>query len=457
MPTPTPRANFPTTARFLPEARTVASRIVTALKDCNRTPSFREFILAERLGHVILFAVLDELKLGAPVSGYADETVIHQISTLTGGRRVVFSNSNGARYAILLSKQAPLPKVIRYPEMETIGRDVFPIGINRFGEINVPADRLLNILIAGASRKGKSNFLSGLAYAALTHGYQLYLADPQENTFAPQVWDSVAAGPVAASKRDFLELLTKVNQEMLRRGQLFKTVTKPDGGLPVQKLSEYNQYAEKPLPRIFLIVDEANTYMDQKGVVDVLAEISRQALKYGIHTILAAHSWREQDVPRSLSAQFATRLSFGVNDDTSAAVVMDSKTWGKQAMNFSLPGRGILRLDGEKVNEFQAYLMPEERMAALLLNQNGSLPTRSPLTDEEIDLVKLALDENRPKDEIGRMSSSDLVSWGLNSNQARKLGQTWEYKGWLAKGSNNARFVTDVLKQVIGLSNGLSV
>ena len=34
--------------RYLSEARYVASRIVTALKDCKRNPVFRDFIITER-------------------------------------------------------------------------------------------------------------------------------------------------------------------------------------------------------------------------------------------------------------------------------------------------------------------------------------------------------------------------------------------------------------------------
>src|SRR5512145_1059316 len=401
----------PMFARYLPEAKLVAGRIVTALKDCNRSPVFREFVLAELRSHVILFAVLDELRLGGPVSGYANEDVLHQISTLTGGRRVAFSNSNGARYAALLSKPPALPKLIHYPE--TFERDVFPLGVSRSGPLDIAVERILNALVAGASRMGKSNFLTGLAYAALTHGHQLYLADPQKNTFAPAVWDGAAAAPVASSKADFLQLLSGIHQEMDRREGLFQGVLKPSG-FPAQKLEEYNALAERPLPRTFLIADEANTYLVQRGVVETLADLARQSLKYGIHIILAAHNWRGQDVSRELSAQFATRISFGVNDNTSAGGVMDSHEWGRPAMKLVHPGRGILRLDGGRVQEFQAYLMPEKRLADLLKDGQLLAKHRCPLSDEELDLVKLALDENiRPEMELGRMSTDDLIGWGL--------------------------------------------
>jgi hypothetical protein len=434
--------------RYLSEARHVVVYLVKALQDCNKKPAFREFVLTETKHEaaVILFAVLDELKLGGPIAGYFAPDVLHQISTLTKGKRVAYSNHNGARYAILLSRPLSLPQRVAFPP--SFGLDEFPLGQGRRGPISLSAERLLNVLITGASRSGKSNFLSSLAYAALAHGYQLYLADPQEITFSA-AWSGLCAAPVAASKADFVRLLEAVRQELWTRGEQFKSVARP-GGLPVQKIEEYNRVAGVPMPRAFVIVDEANTYMDQKTVVEAVADIARQSLKYGVHVVLAGHSWRAQDVPRGLSASFATRVAFRVNDDTSAAVVLDSDDWGRRAMKFERPGRGVVRYDGGALQEVQAYYLPEESIARLLAGH--SLPPRSALDDEQQRLVALALDESRPLADRGRMSETDLVGWGLKSYRARALGVEWEYKGWLVKGANRARFVSALLREITGSS-----
>jgi len=426
--------------RYLSEARYVATRIVSALKDCKRNPVFREFVVTEHEEHIILFAVLDELHLGEPVSLYLSEDALHQISTLTRGKRVAASNHNGARYAVLLSAPPALPKTTAFPGV--LERDVFPLGMGRRGPIQLHAERLLNILVGGASRSGKSNFELGLAYTALHNGYQLYLADPQEITFSTN-WNSLCAAPVASSKADFVRLLEALQQEMVRRGELFKGMTKP-GGLQVQKIEEYNRLVPQPLPRAFLIVDEANTFMDQRGVSETIADIARQSLKYGIHLVIAAHSWRSQDVPRGLSASFATRVSFRVNDDTSASVVLDSNDWGRKAMQLSLPGRGILRLDGGTIQEFQAYHLPEERLATLL--SSGAPVSVSPLSDGERSLVQRALQETG-----GRMTQEDFMAWGLQPRPARRLAETWERKGWLTQDANrkNARYVTPALLELL--------
>ena len=167
-------------------------------------------------------------------------------------------------------------------------------------------------------------------------------------------------------------------------------------------------------------------------------------MKYGIHLVIAAHSWRSQDVPRGLSASFATRVSFRVNDDTSASVVLDSNDWGRKAMQLSQPGRGILRLDGGSIQDFQAYYLPEERLAALLAS--GAPVNISPLSDEERSLVQRAMQETG-----GRMTQDDLLAWGLQPRPARRLAETWERKGWLAQDTNrkNARYLTPALLELL--------
>jgi hypothetical protein len=48
------------------------------------------------------------------------------------------------------------------------------------------------------------------------------------------------------------------------------------------------------------------------------------------------------------------------------------------------------------------------------------------------------------------MTLADLISWGAAPRQARRIGEEWERKGWLAQDPNhkNARFVTDILRRL---------
>ena len=74
--------NTPPT-RYTAMAKHFAREIQATLRDdLNRNPIFREFIMvSDPSGAEILFAVLDERKLGEPLANYLNETVVHQIST----------------------------------------------------------------------------------------------------------------------------------------------------------------------------------------------------------------------------------------------------------------------------------------------------------------------------------------------------------------------------------------
>jgi hypothetical protein len=267
--------------------RFVHRRAEEALRRCgfDPLPPFKEFVFTRHHGALILFLVLDEKHLERPTRDYLSDGVLHEISTLTRGLKVARSNSNGARYAILLSRPARLPKSIPFPD--NTPPDAFPLGMTRSGPLTLPAETAGHFLVGGAPRSGKSNFLTGLAFTAIENGWLLYLADPQGVTFSHD-WNRIAAYPVASSLAEFTNLLAQVQAEMTRRGSLFETARKPSG-LAVQKIEDYNRFAPAPLPRLLLVVDEANTYLDKRGVTDAVADLARQGLKYGIHLARRRH------------------------------------------------------------------------------------------------------------------------------------------------------------------------
>ena len=439
--------------RHLSMAKHVAREIQATLHDdMNRTPVFREFIMvSDSSGAEILFAVLDERKLGEPLVNYLNETVVHQISTRLKGRPVAISNRSGARYAVLLKAPPKLPDRIEYPNK--LERNMFYLGISRSGPVKVTPGQLLDVLIGGATRWGKSNFLEGLSFSVISSGHQLYLADPQSSTFST-VWNGVASAPVASSTGEFLALLDVLQMEMQKRSALFNAVRKPNG-LPVQKLEEYNLNAREPLPRIFLMVDEANSYFDNNQVIHPLADIARGGLKFGFHTILAAHNWRAKDVPRSLSAHFATRISFHVDDSTSARVVLDNDSEGQRAMRINARGRYILRLAGEPFRVVQAYLTPEDRLAELLIKAQKdegrkNAPRFDPFTEQERGIAEHVIEHTE-----GKVTLSILREIGVGQGAARRLMSTWEHRGWVQKDpqQGNARFITQQIRNLAGSCN----
>jgi hypothetical protein len=109
----------------------------------------------------------------------------------------------------------------------------------------------------------------------------LYLADPEEHTFAPEAWNAIGrslpatAKPVASSSDNLLELLETVKGELERRQTLFHQAATVQNtvrnGIPPKDLDVYNSVASTPLPRVMLVVDEANSYLNSReAVVQIL-------------------------------------------------------------------------------------------------------------------------------------------------------------------------------------------
>ena len=423
---------------YLAAAETAAQQIVLALNQRGLSPAFRKFGLVESNGLTWMLAYLDERVDHLRLEQYTSPETLHQINTLLRGKRAFLSNSTGIRYAVLLSAPPRLPKLAQLPE-EAPEADFFPLGVGLRGPLSFHAQRLLNILIGGAPESGKSTLLLLIAHTARQHGYSLYLADPQENTFGA-AWNGSAAAPVAASVYDFQTLLESVRIEMERRRALFGSVAE----YPPKNLEAYNQIAEHPLPRVFLIVDEANSYFDRKGVIEMVADLARQGRKWGLNVVLAAHNWRAKDVPRSLSTHFRTRICLTVNDDTSGDVVLNSSPWGKLARRLRQPGRGILYQDNYQL--FQAYYISPEQEQNLL----NSPAAMTGLADWEARLALYAVENLQGEFIVNRLAAA-FAGEGITSHRVKLLAQRWERRGWLTtpRHATDARRVTDELHRLL--------
>ena len=89
--------------RYLPAARFVAQTIPAILAQLGLKPYISRFVLTEtQQGNAWLFVVL-EVSPQQPLNDYAASNVLDYLSTALHGLPVVFSDSDGLRYAVLLS------------------------------------------------------------------------------------------------------------------------------------------------------------------------------------------------------------------------------------------------------------------------------------------------------------------------------------------------------------------
>ena len=345
---------YPTVSAYS-KAQECAQVLCHILSDEMKLQYPKRFLLTEHGQFTWMLAIMDDLNLGGSMTKYIHESTLHRLSTALNGLPVLLSNHSGLRYAVLLSDKPRLPQSVDFPG-ELSGLDVFPLGVGLAGAIHAHAKQIVNMIVVGAQDSGKSMLLRALAHTARLHGSDLYLADPVQHTFNPDVWGKVAV--VAQKNGELISMLDRINQEIVSRSAIFRESA--EGGIPPEDLDAYNKLTGKTMPRVWLIADEANTFLAAKPLQERLAEPARIGRKYGIHIVLAGHDWHAYTVNLGLTSYFETRLCLRTSNDTTGRIVLNDAVRGKRTMNFREPGRGILRLRSQ-YQDVQLYNVTPDR------------------------------------------------------------------------------------------------
>lgn len=425
---------------YYTEAVVAAETLVAVMTQDLRLQAPTQYYLDPTGERVWLIAVLDPRALGGQINAYTRPQTLHQLSTALGGRPVLLSNHTGLRYGILMSEKPKLAFPVDYPEDTPLG--TVPLGRTLNGTLHPQASKLMNVLVGGEQGSGKSTLLHLFAYAAHHNGWQAYAADPRSMTF-DETWNGILRAPVADKVEGVFDVLDILDREMERRAALFRSA-RGEGSLPAGSIDAYNAMVdrEEKLPRIFFLVDEANTFLANDRLQKRVEDLSRQPRKFGIHFVLAGHNWRDADVSRGLSANFHTRISLRVADDTSGRVVLNNPRWGKAMMKVNQPGRAVVFLDG-RFTRTQFYRLDDERIIQMLLSGSGPAPA---LSDRERELAERAILETD-----GKISREVLTGWGMGWQEASRLMERWNARGWSEKDPQraNATYITQILRDLL--------
>lgn len=423
---------------FEPKAKAAAQIVQHVLVNELHLAPACQFILTERSGLTWLIAIMDTLNLGKNIEAYSNPKTVHHLSTALKGVYVGLANHTGLRYAVLLSPRPQLPRLVEFPGLE---RDALRLGVSMLDELRLQADELGNAIISGPPGQGKSNLLKLLTHSMRSSGWKLFLADPQGHTFNPDIWTGLAAVPVAGSLDEVRGLLGRLDAERVDRQALFRSAAVD--GIPPENLAQYNAISADPLTPFVLLFDESNTWLKQ--VVHEVTDLARQIRKFGGHIVLAGHDWHASDIPRSLSAQFGTRIALSSNDDTAARVILNNDRWGKWTMN-KPAGRAVVRNPKFGYLPTQIYRVTPE-MEREWLSGTEALPA---LTADEQRMVWVAVSELGGAFKIREVA----IHSGVSEWTVRQLAEKWEGRGWLEKPAHAtaARQVTPKLADLAGIS-----
>jgi hypothetical protein len=399
---------------------------------------FRRLLIEDGDEWGLLEVDLANLPRGVTAGNLVKPSTVHHLGSVVG-RPLYRLNTSGVTYAVDLRpaqirrKVAQLPDLAEFDQADRPQPGYLGLGVTGQGELWIDPERLQNVLLTGSQGTGKSAFLRLLTFQMVKAGWRLALADPDMATFNPDLWRGavcLAAGCVASSRQEVDALFALVLAEIERRSELFGNAP----GYP-DSLTEYNEWADEPLPRLALIVDEANTFFADKALVEKAADLARRARKWGLHCVYCGHNWRASDISRALSAMLQNRLAFRVNDDTSGKVVLERRGLAESLPD--IPGRCWARWGGRHVL-LQAYFLEKARLIALV--------EKLPKSDNPATWDDLARDDARgsPADVISKVTSEQLEQiLALAGQDVKPTGIAKEV--WGSKSGRRVKLVREIL------------
>jgi len=227
-----------------------------------------------------------------------------------------------------------------------------------------------HVLVAGKTGSGKSNLMHAMIVnLALRYGpdeVELYLVDFKKGVeFKSYGGGQLPHARVVAieSEREFgLSVLARLDEELRRRGDLFRDVR-------VQDLAAYRARRaerEAKLPRILLVIDEFQELFveDDRLAQDAalyLDRLVRQGRAFGIHVLLGSQTLAgAYSLARSTIGQMAVRIALQCSEADAHLILSEENT---AARLLTRPGEAIYN-DANGLYEgnhpFQVVWLPEQ-------------------------------------------------------------------------------------------------
>ncbi|MDG0949482.1 DNA translocase FtsK (plasmid) [Bacillus cereus] len=247
---------------------------------------------------------------------------------------VFHSNASLQPYDYSYKQWQPLLKQYRLPVV--VGRDQFGNAIvYDMVDSNTP-----HLLIAGETGSGKSSMVRVILATLIQHmspeHLHLYLGDLKNSEFH-FLRRVKHVKYVCMEEQEMTSMLSKLWKEVLHRRKLMEEYE-------LGHIDEYNQITkDKPLPYIFIAIDEVAMLQDEKECVTIIEKISAVGRSLGIFLMLSMQRPDAKILDGKLKLNLTVRMGFKCADLINSNIV---GTPGSE--NLSQSGQMILKLDGLK-------------------------------------------------------------------------------------------------------------
>jgi S-DNA-T family DNA segregation ATPase FtsK/SpoIIIE len=220
------------------------------------------------------------------------------------------------------------------------------LGANRFQSLKLGKGVSQHVLIAGKTGSGKSTLMHAMIVnAAMWYSpdeVELYLIDFKKGvefkTYATNLLPHARAIAVESDREFGLSLLTRLDVELARRGELFRKAA-------VQDLKSYRASANPTVvPRTLLIIDEFQEFFteDDKTAQEaalLIERLVRQGRAFGMHVLLGSQTiGGAGGLPRAVLAQFGVRIALQTSEADSQMILGDNNS---AARLLTRPGEAI--------------------------------------------------------------------------------------------------------------------